>query len=212
MESGQPPAVVSFFRLKKNQLQKIFVPAFAIVILAGFCTEALLSLTVNQLFPNLARDIGDLNNATIGTIVAIGRLPALICLFGMSLIIDRVEPYLCYGLGLTGAGLLVIGLGNSAEGIALTTLYLLFYLVYGVIWGANMASLNASVEPRLRDAAFAIASTATVISVVLTGVVHRLLLGANVSLAALFTGCGSVGAGSGVVLVLFSWLHHQKKS
>jgi hypothetical protein len=98
----------------------------------------------------------------------------------------------------------IVWMAFTPDASVLVTGYLLFYLVYGVIWSSNMTSLNASVASSFRDIAFAIGGMATVIAVVLAGAVHRLLLGAGVSLPHAFLICGLIGASGGTALAIYS--------
>ena len=206
--SGSAPAR-SVFRLARGDVRAIFTGRFMVLIAAGFCLEPFLWLTCNQLFPNLGRDVYRMGEETIGEIVALGRLPGLVVLLVLGHFIDRLRPYLCYGAGMVLVGMTVMTMGHMTSTTSVATNYVLYYLAYMVIWSANMAALNAAVDPEFRDSGFAIGTACMTLAVVTTGTVHNRMISAGVSLPNLFTICGAAGATGGLALVIYSFARRR---
>ena len=123
--------------------------------------------------------------------------------------IDRLRPYLCYGAGMVLVGMTVMTMGHMTSTTSVATNYVLYYLAYMVIWSANMAALNAAVDPEFRDSGFAIGTACMTLAVVITGTVHNLMIAAGISLPNLFTICGAAGATGGLALVIYSFARRR---
>ena len=196
--------VVSLLRVMRTDWRRLATGGFLVLTLVGLCLEPFNYLTVNQLFPNLARDAHGLLDADISTIVALGRLPALLSLFVLAAVVDRMNAMRTYGAGIALVGLCVAGLGLAAGVPPLIGIFLVYFLIQGSVWGSNAAAVNASVAPALRDSAFA--ATSILLSIALFGVgfVQNRLLNAGLSVAQVFVICGLVPVGAGAILVLYS--------
>jgi MFS family permease len=166
-------------------------------------------LTVNQLFPNLARDAHGLLDRDISTLVAVARLPALLSLFVVATVIDRLNAFRVYGAGIAVVGLCVVALGQAAGLSALVVAYFVYYLIQGTVWGSNPAAVNGSVEPNLRDSAFALTSIVMSVALFGAGFVHNRLLGAGLSIQQVFSTVGFIPVVAGVVLVIFSFIRSR---
>jgi MFS family permease len=203
-DTGQSE-VVGLLRAVRGNWRKLATGSFLVLTLAGLCLEPFNFLTVNQLFPNLARDVHGLADQDISTIVALGRLPALLTLFVLANFIDRMNPLRTYGAGIALVGLLVIALGQAGNINLMIAVYLAYFLLQGSVWGSNAAAVNASVEPGMRDSAFAITSIVVTIALFGVGFVHNRLLGAGFTLPQVFGISGLIPAIAGTVLVLYSF-------
>jgi sugar phosphate permease len=196
--------VVSLLRVVRTGWRSLLTPSFLVLTFAGLCLEPFNYLTVNQLFPNLARDTFGLLDRDISAIVALGRLPALLSLFALAAFIDRMNALRAYGVGLLLVGLCVIALGLVNTPTALITAFLFYFLIQGTVWGSNAAAINASVSPGLRDSAFALTSILLSIALFGVGFVHNRLLGAGLSVAQVFNVSGTIPIVGGAILMVYS--------
>ncbi len=201
--------VVSLTRAFRADWRKLATGAFLVLSFVGLFLEPFNYLTVNQLFPNLARDAHGLLDRDISTLVAVARLPALLSLFVVAAVIDRLNALRMYGAGIAVVGLCVVALGQATGLTALVAAYFVYFLIQGSVWGSNAAAVNASVEPGLRDSAFAL--TSIVMSVALFGVgfVHNRLLGAGLTIQQVFSTVGFVPVAAGSVLVIYSFIRRR---
>lgn len=200
--------VVSLLTFTKDDLRSLLRGPFLVVLLLGVCVEPFNYHTINQLFPNLARDAYAVSEQRISEIVALGRLPALAGLLILSRYIDRLPAMRCYGAGLAAAGLVVAGLGRAPDVGWLAAAFVAFYLPHGVVWGSNLAAVNAVVAPRLRDAAFAIMSVVMLGAQFGAGVVHNRMVNAQIALGDIFLWCGAIVVVSGGALLAYSFSAH----
>ncbi|MHB9130349.1 MAG: MFS transporter [Armatimonadota bacterium] len=200
--------VISLRCVSKADLRSLLAGPFLIVLLLGVCMEPFNYHSVNQLFPNIARDIHAFNEQHISLVVALGRLPAILSLFVLAYFIDRINPLRVYGTGLMLAGISVVGFGLAPTAGWLVAAYFAYYLSHGSVWGSNTASVNAVTPNRLRDAAFAIMSIISLSFVLVVGVIHNRLLSAGVTLPHVFLWCGLIAAVAGVTLLAYSFSAH----
>lgn len=193
----------SVFRLARSDVKHLLTGPFLVASLVGLFLEPLLALTMNQLFPNLARDRHGMDESAIIHIVALGRLPALACVLILGRYVDRLRAGMCYGVGmvLVAAGVVAMALTTSQE--AMVASYLFYYLAYGVIWSSNLATVNRSVRADLREAAFAVSTAGATVGVLLVGALHNRLLAAGMTLPNLFVLCGAAAAAAGAILILY---------
>jgi len=106
----------------------------------------------------------------------------------------------------------VVMLGGVGGTGALVAGYVVLYVAYGLVWGSNVASVNASIQPRLRDTAFAIMNLLMMASVFIVGSVHNRMVAAGLSFRTVFMVCGSIGAIGGVMLLAYSFSRHFARS
>ncbi|MCL4505701.1 MAG: MFS transporter [Chloroflexi bacterium] len=196
--------VVSLLRVMRTDWRKLATGGFMVLTVVGLCLEPFNYLTVNQLFPNLARDAHGLLDGDISTIVALGRLPALLTLFVLAAVVDRMNAMRAYGAGIALVGLCVVGLGLASGVPSLIGIFLVYFLIQGSVWGSNAAAVNASVAPPMRDSAFAVTSVLLSIALFGVGFVQNRLLGAGLTVAQVFLICGLVPVAAGTILVLYS--------
>ncbi len=196
--------VTSIWRLKRGDLRALFHGPFIWLALGGLMLEPFGFHTVNQLFPNLARELHQMGEGTITVVVSTTRLPALLVLFVLTHVIDRLNAARCYGMGLFLGGIGVVALG-LVPGEARTPLLLFlsfYYAGQGIVWGANSTALNRMVPPNLRDAAFACMGLILMASLLTVGVIHNRLVEAGVSLPNVFIVCGVVCFCAGTLLIV----------
>jgi len=208
MESGTPPEVVSLRCVTKADLLSLVTGPFIMIILAGICIEPFNYHTVNQLYPNLTKDLFHLGNGQISTVVALGRLPGVISLFVIGHIVDRLNVVRCYGIGLATTGVVVLSMGMVPGSGLLIAAFFVYYLCHGSVWSTNLAAVNSTVTPRLRDSAFAIMSVTMTVAIFLVGIIHNRLLAAGLPLHIVFTCCGSVAVIGGIGLIAYSCSRH----
>ncbi|MHB9025913.1 MAG: MFS transporter [Armatimonadota bacterium] len=205
-------AVISLRRISGADLRKLATGPFLLVVLLGFFMEPFNYHTANQLFPNLARDVHGLGDASISTIVALGRLPALFTLALLARHIDQLKAPRVYGLAMLLVALWVVTMGQAGSTILLVVAYFGYYLCHGLVWGSNAAAGNAAVEPRLRDSAFALMSIITYVAIFVTGFVHNRLISAGFTLPHVFLVSGLLAAAAGGALFLYSFSRHSEAS
>ncbi len=210
--SASQTEVVSLLRIVRTRVSagRLATGSF-IVLCVGLCLEPFNYLTVNQLLPNLARDAHQLLDSDISTFIALGRLPALLSLFVLSAIIDRVDALKAYGAGIALVGLCVVGMGLSPDVNSLIGIFLLYFLIQGTVWGSSASAVNASVEPAMRDSAFAITSILLSIALFGVGFVHNRMLSAGLTVAQVFTFAGVIPVFTGAGLVIYSLRRKQVK-
>lgn len=211
LQNAENEHIVSLFRLQWPDIRAMAKSSFPALIIMGICIEPFSFHTINQLFPNLARDMHGLTESNIGSIVALGRLPALLSLFILARYIDRLVPAICYGIGIILAGMAVVFTGMAGNIFVLICGYIFFYIGQGTVWGSNSASINAAVEARLRDSAFALMSVFMIAAVFGVGYVHNLLIRLGTSLSGVFVGCGLTAICGGMALVIFSTITMTQK-
>ena len=202
--------VVSLLRVVRTDWRKLAGGAFLMLTFVGLCLEPFNYLTVNQLLPNLARDAHGLLDKDISALVALGRLPALVSLFVLATVIDRVNALRTYGLGIGLVGMCVIGLGLAPSLTPLIAIFMMYFLIMGTVWGSNAAAVNASVTADLRDSAFALTSILLSIALFGVGFVHNRLLGAGLTVAQVFVISGAVPLVAGAALVIYSFSQTHK--
>jgi predicted MFS family arabinose efflux permease len=200
---------LGILRLKKKDFRGLFTLRFLTLILLGYALEPFNYHSINQLFPNIARDLFGMGEGTIGILVGLGRIPAIAVLLFLSRKVDRMNIRLVYGTVLVAAGFCVSFLGLAPYRWLLLFWYYGFYLFHGAVWATNSVSVNASVDPRLTDAAFVVMSTVGMGAVIFTGAVHATMLNAGMTLPRLFFSCGLIAAAGGALLILVSLLFLQ---
>lgn len=208
MEAEVRCAVVSLRQVSRADLLRLFTGPFVILLLLGICMEPFNYHTANQLYPNLARDVYHLSNKHISMVVALGRLPAIVTLFVIAHVIDRLNVVRCYGAGLCATGVCIVAMGLAQGHGLLIAGFFAYYLCHGSVWGTNLAAINRVVSSRLRDSAFALMSVIMTCAVFVVGIVHNRLLAAGVSLPHVFTYCGAVAFVAGLCLVGYSFSRH----
>lgn len=202
--------VVSLRHIHVSDLRRLAVGPFLIIVLLGPFMEPYNYHTINQLFPNLARDLHHLHTAQYSTIVALGRLPSLLSLALLAHFIDRLKARRVYGICLAAAGCCVAIIGQVGGTLPLVLGYFGFYLCHGMVWGSNSAAINASLEPRLRDSGFALMSIVAYLAIFITGFIHNRLLSAGFSLPQVFLTCGLIAVTAGAALFLYSFTAHSE--
>jgi len=212
---GNAPEIkaVSVRGLSRADIIALLTGPFLIIVLCGLSMEAFNYLTVNQLWPNLARDRFDMSERTISTMVALGRLPALITLTILAQFIDRMNVVRFYGFSFLYVALCVFTLGMAQTPTALKTAYVAYFIGMGCIWGSNSPAVNASVSPRLRDSAFALMLIPAQLALFLVGIVHNRMLAAGLTLPEVFRWCGIIAAlGGGMVLIVYSFIRRAPRA
>lgn len=222
--------IVSLRHLKRSDIAALMGGPFLFILLIGVALEPFNYHTLNQLFQNLLRSTitgsatGGASDviattqaaASAGTnesagveqfitnLVAIGRMPAIVMLYALGRHIDRLNPVRWYGMGLTLAAITLVTMGVITSKGSLMVLYPLFYVFHGAVWAGNSASVNAVVEPRLREVAFILMSTFANVALLIVGLIHNRLAEQGVSLRTIFVLCGSVALFSGLMLTLYA--------
>jgi predicted MFS family arabinose efflux permease len=210
---GQTAKVVSLRRLTHADVMALLTGPYLIIVLCGLSMEAFNYHTVNQLWPNLARDTHGMGEKAITTMVALGRLPALLTLTVLAQFIDRVNPLRFYGFSFLYVASCVFTLGLVPNDGALRMAYVAYFIGMGCVWGSNSPSVNAAVSPHLRDSAFALMLVPAQLAVFLVGIFQNRLLAAGVSLPEVFRWCGIIAAlGGGVVLIVYSFTRHMPRA
>jgi len=205
-ENAPEVKAVSVRGLSRADITALLTGPFLVIVLCGLSMEAFNYLTVNQLWPNLARDRFGTGERAISTMVALGRLPALITLTVLAQFIDRVNALRFYGFSFLYVAACVLAMGLAPADWMLKLAYFAYFMGMGCVWGSNSPALNASVSPRLRDSAFALMMVPSQLALFLVGIVHNRMLAAGLSLPELFRWCGTIAAlGGGVVLIVYSF-------
>ncbi len=209
--AGNQTEVVSLLRVLRTRASvgKLATGSF-VVLCIGLCLEPFNYLTVNQLLPNLARDAHHALDSDISTFIALGRLPALISLFILSAVIDRVNALRAYGAGVALVGLCVVGMGLAGDVNSLVGIFLVYFLIQGTVWGSSASAVNASVDPSMRDSAFAITSILLSVALFGVGFVHNRMLGAGLTVAQVFTLAGVIPVFTGAALVIYSFRRRRR--
>jgi predicted MFS family arabinose efflux permease len=203
--------VVSIFRLRREDVRGLLASSFPVIIVLGVFAEPLGFHAINQLFPNLARDVHGMSEFRISAVVALGRLPALASLFILAHYIDRLVPGIYYGLGIAIAGIAVVLMGSAGSVPVLLCGYILFYVGQGTVWGSNSAAVNSVVQARLRDSAYAVMSVCMYGSVFAIGSLHNMMIRHEYSLAMVFKACGMAAVASGAALAVYSAVSRSRK-
>jgi MFS family permease len=206
LEGEARSQVTSLWRISRADLGLLARGPFLVLLLLGVCMDPFSFHTMNQLAPNLARDLHGFAEGPIGLLVALGRIPALLSLYGVSRVIDRLNVMRCYAIGLLLDGVATVAVGAAQGRWALAGAYLVFYLVHGLVWGTNVAAINKCLPPRLRDSGFAISWLLEILAVFLVGVVHNRLLSSGASLVAVFGICGAILAATSLVVLAYASL------
>lgn len=196
--------VISVRNLTQTDLAGWLHGPMPVVILFGICAAPFAFHTMNQLFPNFARDLYGFTETRIALVVGLARIPSLMSLLILSHFIDRVNPVRWYGAALFFDGAAVAGIALAGGGYRAGMMYLLFYVFHGVVWCCALPAVDAGIEPRTRDSAFAVTCMAEIGAVFLVGVVHNRLLSIGMSLPFVFECCGTVCALSGMALFMYS--------
>ncbi|MFA5866178.1 MAG: MFS transporter [Phycisphaerae bacterium] len=204
LEEGMRSEVVTFRKFSKSDFLSLLTGPFAVVVLAGTCMEPFNYHTMNQLFPNLARDLYHLSDKGIGAIVALVRIPALVVLIILTYVVDKKNMFWLYGLSLALSGLMLSTLSIPRE-LGLTVVCSgVFYVFWGGVWGTEIVTVHASVEPHLCDAAFGVMSVLGTVSVFMVGMAHNRMLAAGFSIPNVFLVCGIMTVIGGSTLILYS--------
>lgn len=199
---------VSFLKLKWHDMRELVFSAFPVVLILGICAAPFAFHTSNQLFPNLARDVYGVAEDNIARLVGVGRLPAMLTLFLIMPIIDRLNLVRFYGISLLADGLLIAAIVFSPDIVLAGGAYLLFYLSHGLVWAFALPAINVCVSPRLRDSAFALTAMFEIIGVFSAGLLHNRLLEMGKSLPFVFIASGIVAGGAGLLLLTYSFSFH----
>ncbi|HOF39353.1 MAG TPA: MFS transporter [Candidatus Hydrogenedentes bacterium] len=211
-QPARPTDPLSLLKLQWHDVRELVRSAFPIVLLLGICAAPFAFHTSNQLYPNLMRDIHHLQEDAIARLVAVGRVPAMLTLFLMSPIIDRLNLVRFYGLFLFTDGLLIAAIALAQSTLMAGTAYLVFYLSHGFVWAFALPAINVCVRPRLRDSAFALTAMFEILGVFFAGMLHNRLLEAGCSLPCVFVVCGVVAGLSGLLLLCYSFSGHSRRN
>ena len=201
---------VSMRNLSREQLREFLHSPMPFIILFGVCAAPFCFHTSNQLFPNLARDAHHMNEASIATLVGVGRIPTLITLSIFSILIDRLNACRLYGIGLVLDGLVLSVVALAASPAVLGFGYLAFYLVHGLVWSSGLPAISLCVRPSLRDSAFALTLMIEMATIVTVGFFHNRMLALGVSLGTIFLICACVTFLAGGILVAYSFHPHSR--
>jgi predicted MFS family arabinose efflux permease len=204
--------VLPLVKLRRDDLSQLARGPFLVLMVLVVLVEPFNFHTVNQLFPNLARSVHGLSEQTISQIVAFGRLPALATLFGIALVIDRLNVVRAYGGAILAVALMIAMMSVVPRAGMLTGTYLLYYLTHGAVWGTNTAAVNATVRPRLRDSAFAITAIVMMFGQFLAGAMHNRLLAAGCSLPTVFVVSAAIAGGGAVLLIAYTFTAHSRRT
>ncbi|MEA3366367.1 MAG: MFS transporter [Candidatus Hydrogenedentes bacterium] len=202
---------LSFLKLKWHDVQELFYSAFPVVLVLGIYAAPFAFHTSNQLFPNLARDIYGIAEDNIARLVGIGRLPAMLMLFLIAPIIDRLNLVRFYGFSLLTDGLLIAAIALSPNTLVVGGVYLLFYTSHGLVWAFALPAVNVCIRPRLRDSAFALTAMFEIIGVFSAGLLHNQLIERGTSLPIVFIVCGIIVGLSGFLLLVCSFCIPARK-
>lgn len=203
--------IVSLRSVSRRDLMGLVRGPFIVLLVIGFCMEPFNFHTVNQLFPNLARDVHHFSEEKISLTVALGRTPAMLSIFVLAGLIDRIRSLRCYSLGFLAAGLLVMAQGYASGTLWFVAAYVSYFLVWGIVMASNCVTVASTVEPRLVDSAFAIIGVASLASTFLVGIAHNRLVGADLPLSQVFILCGLMAAAAGLSLLIYSLTRHSMK-
>lgn len=207
MGGTTPAKVVSLRKLTPADLRALVAGPFLLVMLCGMCMEAFNYHTVNQLWPNLARDVHALSDRSITTAVAVCRLPALVSLAVLGLFVDRVPIIRMYGFSVLAVSAGVFCMSLAPDRGTLVGCLTGYFVTQGLVWGSNSPALNSTVSPRLRDTAFTVNMALATGAVFLVGIVHNRLLHAGFALPRIFAVCSLTTAlGGAAVLIFYSFL------
>jgi MFS family permease len=194
--------VTSIWRLKRADIKAVLHGPFLWIAFAGLMLEPFGFHTVNNLFPNLAREWHGFGEGQITVSVSVMRIPALMVLLVLTQWIDRLNATRCYALGLLLGGVGVMGMGLAPQPWVLLLLLSFYYGGQGIVWGSNSTTVNRMVPADLRDAAFALMGMILMLSMLAVGVIHDWLANADVPLPRLFAICGVFGIVSGTTLLV----------
>jgi MFS family permease len=211
MEGKENAAVLSFRNFTRQDLKSMVTGPFLAVMLLGIGLGPFNYHTINQLFPNLARDAFHLSDKGIGTVVALGRLPAILMLLFLAHRVDRINVFRIYGLAICLTGIWLASLGQMKGLDMAIVCYLGFYVCHGGTWSTETAAVNLIAQPRLRDTVFAVMSILATASVFITGLVHNRMLAAGFTLPQIFLVCGMIGMMGGFLLFLYSFSKSAKQ-
>ncbi|MFO7973209.1 MAG: MFS transporter [Candidatus Hydrogenedentota bacterium] len=203
---------LSFLKLQWHDIRELVFSAFPVVLILGIYAAPFAFHTSNQLFPNLARDIYGIAEDNIARLVGIGRLPAMLMLFFVSPIIDRLNLVRFYGISLCTDGLLIAAIALSPNTLVAGGAYLVFYTSHGLVWAFALPAINICVRPRLRDSAFALTAMSEIIGVFSAGLLHNRLLERGASLPTVFIISGMIAGISGLLLLLYSFSTHARQN
>lgn len=203
---------LSFLKLQWHDVRELVYSAFPIVLLLGIYSAPFAFHTSNQLFPNLARDIHGMAEDNIARLVGIGRLPAMLILFLVSPVIDRLNLVRFYGFSLFTDGLLIAAIALSPNTFVAGGTYLLFYTSHGLVWAFALPAINVCIRPRLRDSAFALTAMCEIIGVFSAGLLHNRLIERGTTLPIVFIVSGIIVGISGFLLLVYSFSTHARQN
>ncbi|HOD51392.1 MAG TPA: MFS transporter [Candidatus Hydrogenedentes bacterium] len=203
-------APLSLLKLQWHNVRELMYSAFPMVLLLGICSAPFAFHTSNQLFPNLARDVYHFREDSIARLVALARLPAMLMMFLVSPVIDRLNLVRFYGISLFADGLLIAAIALSHSAWVASGAYLLFYTSHGLVWAFALPAINVCVRPRLRDSAFTLTAVFEIVGVFFAGLLHNRLIEMGGSLALVFIVCGTIVCLSGVLLLGYSYSAHAR--
>ena len=209
MGKGSGSRVVSLLNVSRRDALRLARGPALVILLLGVCIEPFNFHTVNQLFPNLARDVHGFTEKDISLTVALARISSVPSLLILARIIDRISALRCYGVVFLLSGACVVWAGAATGTGSLIAAVAVFYLFHGGVWGTDVASLNAAVETHLLDSAFAIMGIASLGSVFVVGFVHNRMLNANLPLPQIFMWCGLAAVICGLALFVYSFSSHS---
>jgi len=208
LERGQQTPAISLRSLRGGDVRQLS-RASVLILFVALGIEPFNYLTLNSLYPNLARGAHGMSEQHISMIVALGRIPSVLSLLWLGHYIDRLNPTRWYAVMMTIVAAVVAGMGWAPTTWVLVLLYPMFYLFHGAVWASNNAAVNAAVEPRLRDVSFMLQSLIANVTVLGIGWVHTKLLREGYTLSQVFVISGAVTIVTGVLLFVLSFFTKQ---
>lgn len=211
LERDARTKVVRMFAVSRADFVSTIRGPFLFVLLLGVCMDPFSFHTVNQLFPNLVRDLHGFREADTGLLVALGRIPALVSLYAVSRVIDRLNIVRWFGISLALDGIATILIAFASGKATVAAAYFGFYLVHGIVWGTVTASITLCLPLRVRDSGFAVTWLFEIFAVFGVGMIHNRLLGNGISLPSTFAACGMVLVMTGCALAWYSGTTHAAR-
>jgi MFS family permease len=212
LEKVERTKVVRMLDVSRTDMAAIARGPFLIIIFLGVCMDPFSFHTMNQLLPNLARDMHGFTEAQTSMLVAIARVPAIVALFAVSRMIDRANIIRWYAIGLALDGVITILIGFASGKATLAMGYLAYYAAHGLVWGTSIPAVNLCLPERVRDSGFAATWLMEILAVFGVGVIQNRMLGAGAGLGATFAACGIVLSITGAALLMYSYTAHSHRT
>ncbi len=210
LHATQADPVLAVLHLSRADIGTLARGPFLVLIVVAILVEPFNFHTVNQLLPNLARNVHDLREQSISQIVGLGRLPALLSLTLVAMVIDRSNVRRVYGALLVTVALVIVAMGRAESHATLTACYLTYFFFHGAVWATTGTAINSTVTARHRDAAFAITGIVMMVGQFLAGLLHNRLLAAGFDLPQVFTISPAVTAIGGLCIFIYTFTRHGR--